>query len=237
MEIRIFVDYDNLSVSHKAAGLIDVVTRALLASPLDTCDALADCEVRVYGGWYSQTTLTPRAQDVSAEIQRTFPFTIRCPTVLGPLCIVRVHGELAVALAKEPSNSLYNTFRLRQIPGDLRCGNPVSLGCTLSHCRLGGLPDLFKHQKCAEPGCSITIDKFLFRHEQKLTDTLLTCDLIYAAGFAPNIIIVVSDDDDLLPAIRTASLDNIPVLRLHPKNSPRHMSFPSIGAAITSLPL
>ncbi len=60
---------------------------------------------------------------------------------------------------------------------------------------------------------------------------MLTCDIIYAAAGRYDLIVVVSDDDDALPAIRTATLKGTPVLRLHP-NPSNHASFPASGAPL-----
>jgi len=53
MQVNLFIDYDNLTAFQKRAGLLDLVTRALMATPLKTEAAMGRCEVRIYGGWYA----------------------------------------------------------------------------------------------------------------------------------------------------------------------------------------
>ena len=86
MQVIIFIDYDNLQALQKSRGLLDVATSALMAYPLSTKDLRGRCEVRVYGGWYEGSGLTPNAQELSAAMQIEFPKILRVFTQNGNLC-------------------------------------------------------------------------------------------------------------------------------------------------------
>ena len=53
-------------------------------------------------------------------------------------------------------------------------------------------------------GCSTALGDLVKRNEQKLVDTLITADLIYLASRHPDVIVIVSSDDDMWPGIRSA---------------------------------
>lgn len=150
--------------------------------------------------------LTPLAQRVVAEIQDNFPTVIRCPTVNNTICALSAQAELAYALSEEPTHHLLDTYRQKQLPYNLRITNPSDLGCSTTKCPLSCLPTLFDDKKCPEASCTIRLNDVLYGSEQKLVDTMLTCDMIHATGQNIDLIVVISDDDDLLPAIRTAVL-------------------------------
>ena len=66
MRLVVFIDYDNLLQTDKSAGLLAVVTKALLQIPSIVPIERGTCEVRVYGGWYEGSNLTPLAERISA---------------------------------------------------------------------------------------------------------------------------------------------------------------------------
>jgi hypothetical protein len=101
MNLRLLIDYDNLSEHQKRKGLLDLTTRSLLSTPVPTTKLSGRCEVRVYGGWYEATTLTALAQRVIAELGRGFPTVLPIynkdglagklhASELLPLCFVKL---------------------------------------------------------------------------------------------------------------------------------------------------
>ncbi len=126
MQMAMFIDYDNLLEPQKQTGVLNVTTRALLAQPLKTAAASGGCEVRIYGGWYEGPMLTPLAQQLTAEIQGTFPTIIRCPTNTGTICKLSTQAELAFALSEDPSHHLLDTFRKKKAPCNLRSVPPLN---------------------------------------------------------------------------------------------------------------
>lgn len=91
----ILIDYDNLLHSQKSAGILDVVTKALIQFPFEPSETRLGCDVRVYGGWYEEATMTRMAQDVTVELQRDFPVVLRLPVDQSPeRRVVAANAEL-----------------------------------------------------------------------------------------------------------------------------------------------
>lgn len=230
MNLRLYIDYDNLNEDKKRKGLLDLATRALMSLRIPTQKTTGRCELRVYGGWYNETTLTPLAQKIIAEIGREFPAVLPFQGATGAPGKISVSAELARSLEAEPTHHLFNTFRQKSAPRSLKCTHPLTKGCNDPECPLVLLPGLFDTEQCPRSGCTIQLRDLLFRREQKLVDTMLACDMIHASRLKCDFIILVSSDDDLLPAIRIALLDGTPFARLHPKNYYQNASFPAGGA-------
>jgi hypothetical protein len=58
MKLAVFVDYDNLQEGHKVSGVLDVITKAFLRTPIVSKDVRGICDFRIYGGWYEGPTMT-----------------------------------------------------------------------------------------------------------------------------------------------------------------------------------
>ncbi len=237
MNLQLYIDYDNLNSDQKRKGLLDLATRALLTTSIPTEKTSGRCEVRVYGGWYEATTLTPLAQDIIVEMGRDFPRVLPFRTKRGTSGRLVVSAELACSLEAEPAYHLFNTFRQKSAPRALKCIHPATRGCTDPQCPLACLPSFFDTEQCPKHGCTVQLSDVLFRREQKLIDTMLACDLIHTSRIGCDFIIVVSSDDDLLPALRIALLNGTPLARLHPKTYYQLAAFPAGGAAFFETPL
>ena len=237
MKLIVFIDYDNLLELQRLAGVLDIVTKALLQTPLDSAATRGTCDVRIYGGWYEGATLTRLAQDVSVAIHNEFPALVRVLGGARQIITFMTKAELAVALLEEPSHLLFNTYRRRGKPANIRIQSPATLGCPQVACPLPIARKLLKTGKCSFPTCTVTADDLVYRHEQKIVDTMLSCDLIYAAEFGYDRIILLSGDDDFLPPLRTALLRGAATVRFHPKPSNRPVSFPSVGGQLIEMNL
>ncbi|MDH3342419.1 MAG: NYN domain-containing protein, partial [Gammaproteobacteria bacterium] len=192
----VFIDYDNLTRTQKNAGILDVVTKALIQLSLDTVTKRAKCEVRIYGGWYEGNQITRRAEDVTIEIQREFPLIIRLPNPSGEGYIgVSTNAELAVAMLQEPSHHLFNTYRRKGKPTNIRVEAQTNVGCEDSSCALPLVKKFIDKGRCPKSGCSVENNNLIYRHEQKIVDTMLSCDLIYAASKDVDHVVLVSGDD------------------------------------------
>ena len=233
----VFIDYDNLLPAQKTAGILDVVTKALIQLPLDEDITRAKCDIRVYGGWYEGTQITRLAQDVTIEIQRDFPKIIRLPFDNGEYIKLTTNAELAVSLMKEPGHHLFNTLRRRERPGNIRVEEPNNVGCTDLDCVLPLMKKLINKGRCPKASCGVTYGKLIYRQEQKIVDTMLTCDLIHAASEQAHKIILVSSDDDFLPPLRTVTLSGTEAVRFHPKQNNHRVTFPHGGAQFIEMDL
>jgi len=232
----VFIDYDNLTMTQKIAGILDVVTKALIQLPFDSEISRAVCDVRIYGGWYEGAEITRLAQEVVVEIQDNFPTIIKIPSS-DKYIQVKTNAELAVALMKEPGHHLFNTLRRREKPGNIRVETPENVGCLDSGCVLPMIKKFLNKGSCPKPGCKVANDNLIYRQEQKLVDTMLSCDLIHAAYEEDYKIILISSDDDFLPPLRTISLNGAEVIRFHPKQNRQRAVFPYSGAQLKEMDL
>jgi len=118
----VFVDYDNLLPMQHAAGVLSLITKALVQLPPASVPDKAKYDVRIYGGWYEAAEMTVRAQDIAVEIQRDFPTIIRVPATPGETRAVFANAELAVSLMQEPGHHLHRLLggQLSAAHSDLR---------------------------------------------------------------------------------------------------------------------
>lgn len=233
----VFIDYDNLSPLQKQAGVLDVVTRAMLQIPLDSVYERIRCDVRIYGGWYEGAQITRMAQDVVVQIQSDFPAIVRIPKTGIGYVRVLMNAELAVSLLQEPGHHLFNTYRRKGKPANIRVENPQVVGCADVSCVLPMMKKLLRSGNCPKAGCGIKTGNLVYRDEQKIVDTMLSCDLIHAARSDVSQIILVSGDDDFLPPLRTVLLNGVSAIRFHPKPNCQRASFPMGGGKLLELDL
>jgi uncharacterized LabA/DUF88 family protein len=219
MKIAICIDYDNLSSLQKSAGILDVVQKTLLQASEMFLKSIGACEVRLYGGWYEGDNLSVLSQQLSVNIQSEFPAVLRVPNDRGGVIILRTTAELAVSLLEEPGHQLFNTYRRKGRPSNIRVETPASVGCSTVTCPLPLAKKLLQKGSCPTQGCVTGGTSLVYRHEQKLVDTMLTCDLMYLANQACDFIFILSADDDFLPPIRTLLLRGAKVIRVHPQMS------------------
>jgi uncharacterized LabA/DUF88 family protein len=99
------------------------------------------------------------------------------------------------------------------------------------------MKQLLKTGKCPKGGCTVLNCDLVYRHEQKIVDTMLTCDLIHAANRLPDRIILVSGDDDFLPPLRTVLLRGTAAVRCHPKPRTQRTLFPPGGSKLLEMEL
>lgn len=228
--LGVFIDYDNLTLIQKTDGIFDLLTKALCLLP-GNMSTRVRCDVRVYGGWYEETQMTRMAQDVAVEIQRDFPSIIHLPTDgRSPTISVAVKAELAVALLQEPGHHLFNTYRRKGKPSNIRVETPHNVGCTDADCILPLMNTLIKTGRCPKSECSGFGQNLVYRHEQKIVDTMLSCDLIHGGGTKYDSVVLISGDDDFLPPLRTVLLHGTPAVRFHPKPNCARASFPQGGS-------
>lgn len=228
MSLLVFIDYDNLLEHQKCSGILTVVTNALIQMPLDSVPQRATCDIRIYGGWYEGSQMTPLAQNVAVSIQSDFPAIIRLPRITEAGIALTANAELAFALLEEPGHHLFNTYRKKGRPGNIRIQSAASVGCKDPQCPLPLLRQIIKSGKCPKMTCNVK-DDLLYRHEQKLVDTMLACDLVFASQMGCDHVILISGDDDFLPPVRTALLRGTNVARFHPRPNSQRTPIPVVG--------
>jgi len=210
----------------------------LLQIPVEGVTPRAICDVRVYGGWYEGSEMTRLAQEITVKIQQEFPKVIRLPSNKDAGYIsVSTNAELAVALMQEPGHHLFNTYRKKGKPSNLRVVKPSDVGCIKTECLLPKVKKILDTGRCSVEGCVTTETPLVYRHEQKIVDTMLTCDLIHSSGGGSDRIILISGDDDFLPPLRTIVLNGVNAFRFHTKPSSQRVPTPVGGAQLLEMEL
>jgi len=218
MDITICIDYDNLLPLQKQKGILDIVTISLQKAA-DRIPYNCKCDVRLYGGWYEGENLTRLSQDISSSIQNDFPKIIKI--IKDDISIeIKTSVELAQSLLAEPGHFLFNTYRRKGKPNNVRVEKKNELGCSSDTCFIDIAKKFIRTGKCPNSGC--IQEKLIYRHEQKLVDTMLTCDLMHLAEIENNLIILLSADDDFLPPIRSLLMKGKKTIRIHPKYNERN---------------
>jgi uncharacterized LabA/DUF88 family protein len=237
MKVAVFIDYDNLLETQRIAGILDVTTKVLLQMQLPALVPTGTCDVRVYGGWYEGSTMTPLAQKVTASVQSEFPKIVRVPQSSGSASNFTATAALAVSLLEEPGHHLFSTYRRKAAPTNIRVEPSAVVGCSDKDCILDSARKLLRTGSCPVPSCAVTSQSLVYRHEQKIVDTMLACDLIYSVALGYDRCVLVSGDDDFLPPLRTALLRGMEAIRFHPKPNCRRAKFPSIGKQLVEIDL
>lgn len=235
MKIVILVDYDNLLLPQKTAGMLDVVTKILMQLPKRPNAGRSTCEMRIYGGWYEGPTMTQLAQQLAVTLQSDFPRVVRLPTTSNEHTLVAVNVTLATSLLEDPGHHMVNTFRKKGRPNNLRVQKPSDIGCSNPECILPAVKKLLKSGGCPIATCSKA--DLVYRNEQKIVDTMLTCDLIHASQQEFNHIVLVSADDDFIPPLRTLLLRGSTITRVHPKFSNQRQQITVAATRLVELEL
>lgn len=200
MRSHILVDYHNLPLRVVDAGV------AQLASTVDSLaySIYPDTEettVRLYGGWYDHSGLSNQGTRVTQEINRHFPLPLRRDG--GKIRYVRC--EIASSLVSLKAELFFATVRQRRgMDTFLRGVAPP--GCIdTANCTIPTVLEWSRRKGCPTAGCPVrTIDAFVC-NQQKLVDTLMCCDLITLASAGSSMrLFLVSEDDDLIPALLLA---------------------------------
>lgn len=157
--------------------------------------------IRLYDGWYEAQSPSRVAQQVSADVQANSPHTV---TLLDGAQTKRliVSLELAYSLRSDPTVHLWHTFRPKAPQSNVTCKTPASVGCTATPCPLAPMERFIAKRKCPIAGCTLKPHDLLVRNEQKLIDTMMAADLFSLHLSSASEAVIVSSDDDLLPAIR-----------------------------------
>ena len=210
----VLVDYYNIPLRERRKGIVYVTDRIVSAIPPGRLPYNRRIRIRLYGGWYEDRTLTHDAQELTAELSAYFPAvrylepTGRLPTTIS--------AELACSLLCDPIRHLWHTLRPKGYPRYLQFIDPTAAGCKLGpRCPTRPGFEIYAGGRCREPQCDLSNKDLVRRREQKLVDAMLASDIFFNAHLAATRITVVSSDDDMWPAIRTALQLGIEVFHLH----------------------
>jgi hypothetical protein len=224
----VLVDHDNIPISirkNSPLHVADTICAALERNLPDVFKSDQRLDLRLYGGWYSGNNQSRAAQQLSAQINRDFPyvFTLSASGVRIPITI---NANLAHALVILPKKTLHDTFRYRPSANGISCSHPTAIGCVEVNCPSVAVFHFFNQAQCSHLGCPITPSKLVKpRGEQKLVDTMLVADLIYLAQINEPVLTVVSSDDDIWPGIISCMQGGTHIIHVSTKHHGRRVGY------------
>lgn len=218
----ILVDYDNLEENHIRGGLQFIIDSII--SLIDVSHVVDNrLTIRLYGGWYEKRKSTMRAQNLEAEIRKISPTR---SMLSDNKTSVIVKCELAYSILADPTFQLFYTFREKGIPTGLKAHHPIKEGCKDANCPIQVIHDFIQNKKC--PKCNrVKPENIFYRGEQKLVDSMIITDLLFASTKGENLCIV-SSDDDFWPGIRASLLNGNPLIHINTKNSPNAILYTKV---------
>ena len=207
----VLVDYYNIPQQERRKGIAYLINRIMSAIVPRVTVRERRVDMRLYGGWYEDTSPTRDAQHLERELPG--PTLIPIDGDGGPLM---VNVELAYSMRCDPGHHIAYTLRSKTAPRWLEFTDPTSAGCEFpGHCPLRPGYEFFVRGDCPEQRCPVTTQLIVRRREQKLVDTMLAADVFFNVHSNAYQIAVVSSDDDLWPAINTALQFGVEVIHLH----------------------
>ena len=218
--IVVLIDYDNVEEINRRRGLVDLLSVALLRLPAHVLPDNALVSARLYGGWYEQDRLTALAETLRSEIDQQFPAVLRFAE-RGHQRRVRAIVDLARSLLIRPNNNLLNTYRSQRGGPRISSRSAPYPGCSMpDRCLMSILGPLVSRRSCPVVTCEAALRDVFVRRGQKLVDTMLTADAIFMASSQSNItLVIVTNDDDLWPAICTAGHLGASIHHIHPRRN------------------
>jgi uncharacterized LabA/DUF88 family protein len=216
--MHVLVDYENLPLKVKNRPITALGEQLFfgIRHLTDSSKKLTRIHLRLYGGWYQEADLTKRAQYLSRQLASDFPVIKR--EADRTICI---EGALAASLLSEPQFVWLHTYRERGEAGaTLYAKEPHAISCYASGCPAA----LFRHfvntRSCPKGSCDKHLHDVLERREQKLVDSMMICDVLELSRQGADQIVVVTSDDDLWPAIRTAVNAGTKLHQVHTRSRP-----------------
>lgn len=169
--------------------------------------------VRLYGGWHDAASgSTTRLCGLTSAVIRKFPRRMGA----------RLRIQLAEAPLAAPQFRIKDTVRL----APARTLGQVKLrphGCVRpGACSLGDLSSWLRGS-CPESNCPVSTEDAVEVKQQKIVDTLITADAIDLANSGDtDILMIATDDDDMLPALLSSVRGGIPVFNLYRRDYSLH---------------
>jgi hypothetical protein len=196
-----YPNIEDVSASQMTHDILEVLGVVLQRYP-----AMDRCDIRVYGGWRTEGSLTAYASRVSALLGAAFDFPI---SVGGRL----LHGEaiLATSLLGYPAVVFEETHRSRSGLPHVRLASGQPVGCVEhpSDCPVMNLRRFTRSAgvQCTVVNCPVLSGTAFRTSEQKMVDNHIGCDLQEVADeYVAAVAVVISGDTDLLPPIVRAAL-------------------------------
>lgn len=210
----ILLDFDNVfkqPIDTYSVEQIELDLKDIVRFVISKSEGIERILIRLYGGWYMKSTLTPRAsilQQYLANI-RIFPYLS-----IEEKINIKGQIEIATSLFMAPQIQWENTYRekygiskvrvLKEEFGEQCVSNPGS-------CPLKILTKFTKKKTkvCQIESCGVVHNDAIRGYEQKMVDTMMVCDLI--SSFQDDevkALYLFTNDTDIFPSLIQARLHN-----------------------------
>lgn len=211
MDIIIVIDFDNYfpkQMSEYPHTLIESFFMDVINTCISDQKNIENIIIRLYGGWYHGNVYSQKASELQVKLQ---------PINLFPILKDgnRINGNVELAEQQFGIGRIwYNTYQEKRGIQKVKIDwTQISDGCTRSsaHCPVKILQSFTKHKShcCPTSGCTTINEDVFVRKEQKMVDTMMTCDIItYSAEENVGAIYVISDDTDMFPAVAISKTKN-----------------------------
>ncbi len=208
----VLIDFDNLfkkNIDEYTLPEFERVFKNIVGEIIREDDNINEIIIRLYGGWYTGNELNNKASVILRIITNlnVFPY-------VNIQQMKRVFGsiKLAFSLISIPDYKWKNTRREKKGLPNLRINNEALSETCISNSETCPIKIMKKITKsrgkiCSIEGCNNTNGDVFIGYQQKMVDTLLSCDLITVTEIPEHTkIILISDDTDFFPALAMASL-------------------------------
>lgn len=203
--VGILVDFDNIFPRPIGEYTVTDIRKILEFAVNTVRTKLPDAErflIRLYGGWYTNNSLTARASTLSTMLPALNTFF---PILVPPKSIIQGNIEIATQLYGH-SFVWYNTYREHAGLPKLRIDHSAigtQCGANANTCPVKILKKFTekKQKVCDTVGCTTVHSSVFFQRTQKYVDTMIACDII-SLGTDNDVVgvYVLSDDVDHFPA-------------------------------------
>jgi uncharacterized LabA/DUF88 family protein len=219
--ILILIDYDNCfdSDEYVAISQIKKIVEKII-SDIKLSDKFLLGSVRLYGGWYENSQLTINAQKIKAGLK-----TLQLTGIVGTgneQISYSLSIDLATSLLVKPKNDFFATYRKKGNLKKIARISPVAKQCENLTTKISDIKQLLEKGTCIIRGCKNPCnDLIVYKAQQKMVDTMITCDLIQSASTHEyQNICLLSDDDDFIPSLIVADMNHSSqIYRFSPKPS------------------
>lgn len=202
----ILVDFDNVFYGDELSSTkVQYRLELFISECLAKVPEFELLEVRLYGGWKTSTGFTQRADTVRGYLDRLnsqlFPRIYNKRRVLGKVIVVTSQYGVDVEWDNTMQEKHGRHMLKVKTEGDCVC-HEDSTRCPL---HLIANATRGARVSCPNDGCEYIDVTQLIRMEQKMVDTMMTCDILeFVHEPECRAIEVVSDDVDLHPALALA---------------------------------
>lgn len=203
----ILVDYNNAFYGRIEA---EAYVKSKIEEFLEECTSVAESidsiDIRLYGGWMSNSSYTNSASKVLGIIE-----ALKSSIFPIPFKGTRLYGDISLVISQHNLDIKWdNTFQEKRAKHSLKVCDDMSQMCCSDNEESCPLQIIAKATCGKEVVCPVNGKNYvnasnLIRMEQKMVDSMMSCDILeYIKDEECEVLEVVSNDIDLHPALALA---------------------------------